>query len=103
MLQKITNTSYYSFISVLNKFNITGNAVMTENKTSQITTEVNSTNVELSPEQTRRNFIKKFGKLAAVTPLGLTSLMTAAKSKPIKSCIGQNGKPKPCKGNTTAF
>lgn len=31
---------------------------------------------ELTHTQTRRNFLKKYGKLAAVTPLALTALMS---------------------------
>ena len=69
MLQKVTNTSYYDAISAINKMNITGNAVMTDNKTSQITTDINNKDADSAPDQTRRNFLQKYGKLAVVTPV----------------------------------
>ncbi|WOH39493.1 hypothetical protein RI844_09760 [Thalassotalea fonticola] len=37
---------------------------------------------------TRRNFIKKFGKLALVTPIGVTALMTPKTSKAMNSDTG---------------
>ncbi|TKB44661.1 hypothetical protein [Thalassotalea mangrovi] len=43
-------------------------------------------NDELTPEQARRQFIKKYGKLAAVTPLAVTALMTPKTSAAPKSC-----------------
>ncbi|MDG2393897.1 MAG: hypothetical protein P8M49_10315 [Thalassotalea sp.] len=106
MLQKVTNTSYYGVISAIKKMNITGNAVMTDKETSQITTEISNMNAEASPENTRRNFIKKFGKLATVTPIVLTTLMTPAMSNPIKSdghpsC--DNGQSKHCPDAPSAF
>ncbi|QDP00647.1 hypothetical protein [Thalassotalea sp. PS06] len=41
---------------------------------------------ELTPEQARRQFMKKYGKLAAVTPLAVTALMTPKTSAAPKSC-----------------
>ena len=59
---------------------------MAENKTSQITAEKSNTNQsELSAEQTRRNFLKKYGKLAVVTPVALTALMSPKTSYAINS------------------
>ena len=48
---------------------------------------------ELSAEQTRRNFLRKFGKLALVTPVAMTALMSPSTSAAPKSC-GGNGKNK---------
>ena len=42
----------------------------------------------LSEEQTRRNFLNKFGKLAVVTPVALTALMSPSTSAAPKSCKG---------------
>ncbi|WNC69628.1 hypothetical protein RI845_05630 [Thalassotalea nanhaiensis] len=48
-------------------------------------------------EQTRRDFIQKFGKLAAVTPIGLTVLMTPKTSYAMTSAQCANKKPShPC-------
>ncbi|WOH39010.1 hypothetical protein RI844_07250 [Thalassotalea fonticola] len=68
---------------------------MAENKTSQITAEKSSTNKsELSAEHTRRNFLKKYGKLAVVTPVALTTLMSpktsAAQSSTSPACQKKN-------------
>jgi hypothetical protein len=41
-------------------------------------------------EQTRRQFIKKFGKFAAVTPVAVTALMSPSTSAAPKSCKGNN-------------
>ncbi|NMP16479.1 hypothetical protein [Thalassotalea sp. Y01] len=41
--------------------------------------------------QTRREFIKKYGKLAAVTPVALTTLMSPETSAAPKSCKPQQG------------
>ena len=59
---------------------------MAENKTSQITAEESKANqAELSPEQTRRSFLKKYGKLAVVTPIALTTLMSPKTSHAVNS------------------
>lgn len=59
---------------------------MTVHKKSQITTEeTNACPTELSAEQTRRRFLKKYGKLAVVTPVALTILMTPKTSYAINS------------------
>ena len=39
-------------------------------------------------DDTRRDFIKKFGKLALVTPIGVTALMTPKTSKAMSSDTG---------------
>lgn len=44
-----------------------------------------------SAEIERRNFMKKYGKLAAVTPLVVTTLMSPSTSAAPKSCR-QNGR-----------
>ncbi|QBY03152.1 hypothetical protein E2K93_01655 [Thalassotalea sp. HSM 43] len=41
---------------------------------------------EKTASQTRREFIKKYGKLAAVTPVALTTLMSPETSAAPKSC-----------------
>lgn len=41
-----------------------------------------------STEIERRNFMKKYGKLAAVTPLVVTTLMSPSTSAAPKSCRG---------------
>ncbi|WP_068546625.1 hypothetical protein [Thalassotalea crassostreae] len=56
----------------------------------------NDDNQELSHEETRRNFMKKFGKLAAVTPLAVTALMSPKTSAAPKSCKPQQNN-KHCK------
>lgn len=43
---------------------------------------------EASTVSTRRNFINKYGKLAAITPVALTSLVSPATSAAPKSCRG---------------
>lgn len=47
---------------------------------------------EHSHENTRRNFIKKYGKLAAITPVAVTTLMSPATSAAPKSCRGNGSK-----------
>lgn len=59
---------------------------MADNQSSQITAEKSTTSQsELSVEQTRRRFLKKYGKLAVVTPVALTTLMTPKTSHAINS------------------
>ena len=59
---------------------------MAENKASQITAKKSNANQpDLSPEHTRRSFLKKYGKLAVVTPVALTTLMTPKTSHAINS------------------
>ncbi|WP_394174001.1 hypothetical protein [Thalassotalea litorea] len=63
-----------------------------------------NTNIdELTPEQARRQFMKKYGKLAAITPLAVTALMTpktsaapssTACSRPNPPAACSNPKPK---------
>ncbi|MEW6996644.1 hypothetical protein AADZ86_02900 [Colwelliaceae bacterium BS250] len=56
---------------------------------------IDSPNEELLAENTRREFIKKFGKLAIVTPVAVTSLMSPAMSAPMKSGEHPSCKDKP--------
>jgi hypothetical protein len=59
----------------------------------------NSENTQLTEnkiddtEQTRRDFLNKFGKLAMITPLAMTALMSPSTSAAPKSCTG-NGRKK---------
>jgi hypothetical protein len=59
----------------------------------------NSENVQLpenkidDTEQTRRDFLNKFGKLAMITPVAMTALMSPSTSAAPKSCTG-NGRKK---------
>lgn len=46
----------------------------------------------LQEENTRRNFLTKFGKLAIVTPVALTALMSPTTSAAPKSCRGNGNK-----------
>ncbi|MGJ8681687.1 hypothetical protein [Paraglaciecola sp.] len=57
----------------------------TLNKTQQ-------SNNETSTDQTRRDFLNKFGKLAVVTPVAMSVLMTPSTSAAPKSCRGQGTK-----------
>jgi hypothetical protein len=50
------------------------------------------TSNELDAEQTRRDFLHTFGKLAVVTPVALTVLMSPSTSAAPKSCRGQGTK-----------
>ncbi|TLU64872.1 hypothetical protein FE810_10475 [Thalassotalea litorea] len=59
------------------------------NKNNQA--QENSKNDELTPEQARRQFMKKYGKLAAVTPIAVTALMTPKTSAAPKSCKEHQG------------
>jgi len=44
-------------------------------------------NVQDAPqENTRREFIRKYGKLAAITPVAVTALMSPSTSAAPKSC-----------------
>jgi hypothetical protein len=45
-----------------------------------------------SVAQTRRDFLNKFGKLAAVTPVAVTALMSPSTSAAPKSCRGNGTK-----------
>lgn len=47
---------------------------------------------EASSENTRRDFMKKYGKLAAITPVALTALISPATSAAPKSCRGNGSK-----------
>lgn len=42
--------------------------------------------------QTRRDFLNKFGKLAAVTPVAVSALMSPSTSAAPKSCRGNGNK-----------
>lgn len=44
-------------------------------------------------DDTRRDFIKKFGKLAIVTPIGVTALMAPKTSKAMNSDAGPSSSP----------
>ena len=48
-------------------------------------------NVE-NADHTRREFLQKFGKLAAVTPIAVTTLMSPSTSAAPKSCRGNGNK-----------
>ncbi|NMP33594.1 hypothetical protein HII17_18775 [Thalassotalea sp. M1531] len=45
-----------------------------------------------SIESTRRDFIRKYGKLAAITPIAVTTLMSPSTSAAPKSCRGNGNK-----------
>ena len=45
-----------------------------------------------STEQTRRDFLNTFGKLAMVTPVAMTVLMSPSTSAAPKSCTGNGAK-----------
>ena len=45
-----------------------------------------------SEAQTRRDFLNKFGKLAAVTPVAVSALMSPGTSAAPKSCRGNGSK-----------
>jgi hypothetical protein len=51
-----------------------------------------STSPSLDAQETRRNFLTTFGKLAVVTPVALTTLMSPTTSAAPKSCRGQGTK-----------
>ncbi|KGJ97124.1 hypothetical protein [Thalassotalea sp. ND16A] len=51
------------------------------------------TKPELSEQQIRRQFIAKFGKLAAITPIALTALMSPKTSVAQSSRACQNKNP----------
>lgn len=55
--------------------------------------ESGSDNREQSTAQTRREFLNKFGKLAVITPVAMTALMSPSTSAAPKSCSG-NGRKK---------
>ena len=44
-----------------------------------------------TPQKNRRDFISKFGKLAAVTPIAVTTLMSTYSSKAIASTGNDDG------------
>ncbi|WP_034475432.1 hypothetical protein [Aestuariibacter salexigens] len=48
--------------------------------------------VDAADEQQRRDFIKRFGKLAAITPVAMTTLMSPSTSAAPKSCRGNGAK-----------
>ena len=53
----------------------------------------NASSVRLeSTEQTRRDFLNTFGKLAMVTPVAMTVLMSPSTSAAPKSCTGNGSK-----------
>jgi hypothetical protein len=47
---------------------------------------------KLSTDQTRRDFLNKFGKLAVITPVAMSVLMTPSTSAAPKSCRGNGTK-----------
>lgn len=48
--------------------------------------------IDNSAEFQRRDFMKKYGKLAAVTPVVVTTLMSPSTSAAPKSCRGNGAK-----------
>ena len=62
---------------------------MTESKVNQSNQESESL-IETSIE--RRKFLEKFGKLAVITPIAVTSLMSPSTSAAPKSCRGNGNK-----------
>lgn len=48
--------------------------------------------IDNSTEFQRRDFMKKYGKLAAATPLVITTLMSPSTSAAPKSCRGNGSK-----------
>ncbi|MDN3652629.1 hypothetical protein QWY77_07620 [Thalassotalea ponticola] len=53
---------------------------------NSITNNNSNADITESAAKTRRDFMKKFGKLAAVTPVALTTLMSPETSAAPKSC-----------------
>jgi hypothetical protein len=51
-----------------------------------------SSTTNQAEEQTRRKFLATFGKLAVVTPVALTALMSPSTSAAPKSCRGGGAK-----------
>ena len=47
---------------------------------------------KVSTDQTRRDFLNKFGKLAEITPVAMSVLMTPSTSAAPKSCRGNGTK-----------
>jgi hypothetical protein len=47
---------------------------------------------KVSTDQTRRDFLNKFGKLAVITPVAMSVLMTPSTSAAPKSCRGNGSK-----------
>ena len=47
---------------------------------------------KVSTDQTRRDFLNKFGKLAVITPVAMSVLMTPSTSAAPKSCRGNGTK-----------
>ncbi|WP_206483145.1 hypothetical protein [Thalassotalea sp. G2M2-11] len=46
----------------------------------------------IETDEQRRRFMEKFGKLAAITPIALTTMMSPANSAPPRSGCNRNGK-----------
>lgn len=63
---------------------------MTQTQLKDLTT---TKGVEGTTDQERRKFMEKFGKLALVTPVAVTALMSPHTSAAPKSC-GGNGRKK---------
>lgn len=61
-------------------------------KTERQTNSVESTENSHEADEARREFLNKFGKLAAVTPIALTTLMSPKTSAAPKSCRGNGSK-----------
>lgn len=47
---------------------------------------------KVSTDQTRRDFLNKFGKLAVITPVAMSVLMTPSTSAAPRSCRGNGTK-----------
>lgn len=52
----------------------------------------NAADTVKSADQTRRDFLNTFGKLAMVTPVAMTVLMSPSTSAAPKSCTGNGNK-----------
>jgi len=53
---------------------------------------INDDNSQQTAEQTRRDFLEKFGKLAAITPVAVTTLMSPKTSAAPKSGCNKHGR-----------
>lgn len=59
---------------------------MSNHKIDNNECDVNEQSPTLSAAQTRRNFMSKFGKLAVITPIAVTALMSPTTSAAPRSC-----------------
>lgn len=58
----------------------------------ELKNEHHANTAEKSTDQTRRDFLNKFGKLAVITPVAMSVLMTPSTSAAPKSCRGNGSK-----------